>query len=1542
MRSFLHAIVGLVACVLVASSVSAQGQATPRVGQWSLGTGSTPGKGPASPVTVSPALDFAANVPGVVSGGLVTQIRNTTRQAVTVTAIDTRGQDAAAFSVSFGPTLPFVLAPGASEPVTVTFLAPVKGGYLAELDVRTAQAPQTPATARLFGAGIGPVTQEYLINAGGPEYTDSIGRIWNADFGYDGGYVYFPFAGPVAGTTDPLPFIAQRQGGFAYELPVLTPGVYRVLLHFAELEAPAPGINVVDVFAEGVVALDDLDVTGEAGFKTALKKKIEVNVQDGALSLDLLPVAGEASLAGLEVNAVPFLDASPTQVAFGAVSSGGSSQLVVTLTNIGADTLSFGSIELNQGAAGTAESMTLDFDGGTYVGAFFDQLWPVSTVLAPGASTPLQITFAPSSQQYDDVVVELNGNFGTLQLPVSGLGGHVGDPYLHVVIDAEPVTVDYDGDGFEDVVLDGSQSHTHEPGMSLVGYLWEEGTTTLGTNPVEVVSFPVGTHAVDLTISDDDVPAKSLQGSAQLEVVALDDIPGVLVRYFDATPGSASDLLFSVPAGADYAEILGDLRVDGNESIGASPFSNDVLVTMSAEVTVPAGVYDFQVTGGSQRVLFLEGLQLVGPVPVPAGTYGLEARFAVDNASQVPLEVLVSQDGGPFGTFDPTWLSHDQTGLLPTINSMPTIGTSLGGNTIQIDGIGFFPTDQVVVEWGATELSGASLDAVAADSISFLSPPGTGTIAVQVRTPQGTSNSRPFSYNISGPVPIDFDVVNTISMTSPSTGAWGPDGRFWVGRLDGKVTAIEFDDSYGVLSQTTYDGVSTTDEDTILGLAFDPHDTTPRVYVAHSETFAWGGTTITGPAPFIGKVSLLEGPTYDAATLTPVVTGLPSSNHDHLINGIEFDNNGDLLICVGGNTNAGVKHPNSGDLVESPLSAAILKAETSRPDFDGAITHVLSADGVTPTDDQRDGEICDVAGGHVTVQAHGVRNAYDIAYTTSGRLYAADNGPNNGFGAASTGPSSETSDPGDLDELLLIEYGNYYGSANRSRGRTDPRQDIYRGTSEPDIPGVFTQALATLPSSTDGLVEYRAQTFQGQMRGDLLAQKWGGFLKRLELSDDGRSVVAQSDITTFTGALDVEVGPGGAILAMSDGSNNLKVLVPDDLSATGLVVQDVTPWRAPATGGQLFVLGGVGFGNIANTTVTFDGIAAGLTSVTPTRIVGTVPAHPSAPYAPVDITVTVGGIQQHSLVDGFKYLPPPGTEIGFWEDLPTAPASLGEVAAAEVDGILYLMGEGSSSTFRYDILNATWLSNAATRPFPGHHQSVEVIGGKLYVIGGLVFGAEGKVQIYDPGTDSWSTGSPMPWAGGSVSTAAIGGKIYAAGGIVGSTTVSNHAVYDPLLDSWTALAPMPAGRNHAAAATDGTLFYVFGGRDGGNFVTNGYDDLQVYDPGTDTWAWSGDGVSGLAPLPQYRGGMGRAVWYRSEFYVFGGETQSGPGAVAGNVYDRVDVYDPATNTWRPEAPMPTPRHGVYPVLFQSRMFLAGGGTVAGFSTSDVFDVFTRQ
>lgn len=300
--------------------------------------------------------------------------------------------------------------------------------------------------------------------------------------------------------------------------------------------------------------------------------------------------------------------------------------------------------------------------------------------------------------------------------------------------------------------------------------------------------------------------------------------------------------------------------------------------------------------------------------------------------------------------------------------------------------------------------------------------------------------------------------------------------------------------------------------------------------------------------------------------------------------------------------------------------------------------------------------------------------------------------------------------------------------------------------------------------------------------------------------------------------------------------------------------------------------------------------------------------------------------------------------VNAWDAAAAMPVALGETAGGVIGSKLYVVGEGSNATLAYDITQGTWSSATALarRPFPGSHHAAEVVNGKLYLFGGFGGSSEGRVQIYDPAANRWSVGASMPFMAGSASSATIGGKVYVAGGIVGGATTNRAARYDPATNAWAELAPMPRGRNHAAASTDGKRLYVFGGRGAGsgdaNTVANGFDTVQVYNPATNKW-WSSDiGGSTLRPLPQARGGMGRAVYVNGEFYILGGETLTGTGATPDGVYSRVDIYNPAKNTWRLGPPMPTARHGIYPVLFANRVYTAGGGVRAGASRSAVFEI----
>ncbi len=1130
------------------------------------------------------------------------------------------------------------------------------------------------------------------------------------------------------------------------------------------------------------------------------------------------------------------------------------------------------------------------------------------------------------------------------------------NPLLHAVILAPDTVVDYDGDGSEAVPLDGGDSHTHEIGHALTAWKWKSNGVPLASGAQVSVPLPHGSHEIVLLIEDDAVPPHTLIDLHTVAVVPGTAVPGVMARYHDSGAADPATLLDAVPAFADWAEVLGQMQVGGGSgTVGGSPFTGNVLAVLRADVVLPAtGNYAFVASGGSDRRLFVDGLPASGPLQLAAGSHEVEARFAVPTLAALPASVSLAAAGGAPAIVGGTGTSHDQTALPPVLNLLaPNAGTTAGGNAIVIEGLGFFPAAQVQVNWGGQPLGAAQGLSITPTRIEFASPPhAAGTIAVSVQTPHGTSNAQDFSYSGGGPVPVDFASVFSMGLQSPTSGEFGPDGRLYVTTLHGELKALSFDDDWQLLAIDTYPGVSGLVNHESLGLTFNPHDPPfpVRVYVSHADLYADGGGAVAGPSAYRGAVSVLTGPNFDAPV--PLVTGLPQSNSGHAVNGLQFDHNGDLLLAVGCNTNAGVAALAMGNLPESPLSGAVLKALTSESGFNGAV-HYVDIAGGAPNDDQRFGESVVVApGSHVFVHAPGLRNPYDLVYTTSKKLYATDNGPNLAYGPASTGPTSQGPNPDEPDELLHVEADNYYGSANRARGHFDPRQDIWRDPWQPSLPNTFTQALAVLPSSQDGIAEYRADTFGGQLRGQLIVQKWQGGASRVRLAPDGRSVAEVLPILPPTGALDIVPGPGGALVALDQFGGRIEVLAPVDLAAGAMDALDIFPWRAPPTGGAPFVIGGRGFGALANTSVTIGGLPAAVTSVSATRIFGLLPPQPAPGTELLDVVVVSNG--HVSVLDAaFRFLmPAPGLEPGDWGggsssgggELPFA----GGAAATVLGGVLHAFVAGQPATLRLDLMAPAgeWTADGAARPFPGGSHAVEEVGGRALLVGGLGFGSEGRVQIYDPAENRWSVGSQLPWPGGAVATAVIDGRLYAAGGLSNGGAVSFAARYDALSDSWAPLPPLPLPRHHAAGGTDGSRFFVFGGTVGdGSSISAGTRDVQVYDPQSGQWSTDQSPGSTLAPLPTPRSGAGRAVRWQGELYLFGGLTlpgsSSGGGVLPSGLIERVDVYDPSSDSWRVEAPLPTPRHDHGTAIFQGRIFVVGGYG-QGNAPSAVVEEFTRQ
>lgn len=289
------------------------------------------------------------------------------------------------------------------------------------------------------------------------------------------------------------------------------------------------------------------------------------------------------------------------------------------------------------------------------------------------------------------------------------------------------------------------------------------------------------------------------------------------------------------------------------------------------------------------------------------------------------------------------------------------------------------------------------------------------------------------------------------------------------------------------------------------------------------------------------------------------------------------------------------------------------------------------------------------------------------------------------------------------------------------------------------------------------------------------------------------------------------------------------------------------------------------------------------------------------------------------------------------------PVALGEVSAGILGNKLYVVGQGARVTLEYDIAGGLWHTvPSGGRPAIGNHHAAEVVNGKWMLFGGLGGASEGIVQVFDPLTGVWVLGPRMPFAAGASASAAIANRVYVAGGIVENRTTASTAMFDTETQQWSTVAPMPRPRNHAASATDGSKLYVFGGRGPGsgdsNVVANGFDDVQIYDPINNRWTVSDGGALSPKPMPFPRGGMGKAIYLDGEFWVIGGETESGVGATPQKTFARVDIFNPVRNEWRVGPPLNTARHGIFPVLHDGRVFVAGGGVMAGHSSSAILEV----
>ncbi len=227
-----------------------------------------------------------------------------------------------------------------------------------------------------------------------------------------------------------------------------------------------------------------------------------------------------------------------------------------------------------------------------------------------------------------------------------------------------------------------------------------------------------------------------------------------------------------------------------------------------------------------------------------------------------------------------------------------------------------------------------------------------------------------------------------------------------------------------------------------------------------------------------------------------------------------------------------------------------------------------------------------------------------------------------------------------------------------------------------------------------------------------------------------------------------------------------------------------------------------------------------------------------------------------------------------------------------------------------------WVSRAPM-PTPRSWAPAVVEGRKIYVVGGCsspvpqqYYNAVATLEVYDPATNTWQQLAPMSMPRVGPAVAALNGKIYVFGGFNRNTWSANSSVeiYNIATNRWTTGASMPTPRSWARAVVLDNKIYVLGG------VGYGYrGDVEVYDPATNTWE-----TKASFSRERY---LHAAVAYNGKIYIIGGDSwEQG----YNEVWDDIQEYDPSTNTWTRKTPMPSPANGLDAVAVNGKIYVLGG------------------
>lgn len=1067
-----------------------------------------------------------------------------------------------------------------SGPLTLAFTSTANNAFVSTIDISPGGTSTTTAPPSTTTSGTSTSTSAGQL----PSVDLDAGSAADTGSNVLGASSKYVTTGSIANTDDDAVFLSHRYGkSFTYSFPLL-PGTYNVSLGFAEIFALNCALDkrvfTVDINGQAVPEFAGFDVFKEVGCQTAVVKTVQATVSE---------VSGPLTIKFLAV----------TQNAFIA------------------------SIKITPAADQCVSNST----GGTNNGQDH------RAHAVPGEYPPRPNADSPTSY------------------------------------------IDSNGDGVETVLVDGTKSHSHYQDLSdpnnpvsgeIVKYKWTDIATNevLANTATFTKNFPLGTTRLLLEVTDNTCDVATAETTV---TVTGSQLVGKTYCYYYTNPqipdsgGAAADpnkpffaqertgFSGALAAPAEVQSAKYSVRCTFFYQASAASAATTISISTASSGTA-------RVFKGNQAVLD----SVITPsaqIALAAGLTEFEVVYLRDDVTKPGTLTMQVNGTNMAGSL----LSFDRNTVLPVLKAAsPNVSSVTGGVKVQVTGYGFYITPDVKFGSVSTKADTADLTPT---TFSVTTPAvQAGVTNLTASTPaSGTSNALPFTFGNSTADPIKFNrsvVLEQSGQVAPNglttcIAVWGD--SWYLGTIGGKIIKLTVNANMVVTSRCTTPALvdsevlsptGTPAQVDILGIAFSPTDTVGKPYVSSAVLFWFYGDNVDTSNTMVWRNGHIDQFKPSGSCLVfdkHIVSGLPVSDHDHSVNGLDFDQNGNLLASVGGVTNMGLPSASFGNIWETPLSAAMIKVQLSLgASFNGVVQYDQDLPNIKKAKK---------ISGDVSLFATGLRNSFDLCFTSKGEIYATDNGPNSGYGDRPISCEQDDSDlPADninvtglvsfrrVDKVVKVTQGAWFGHPNLNRNECmyiDPFTDK-DGYGHPPASN-YVNELATLTSSINGICEYTASHFGGQFKGEIIISSYApggtGVVYRMKPGSKPQNLDSE-----WSG-LSVAQGFWGEIIMPRVAKKDFHVLLPDYPAPAGLSARVVTPYRGGKAGNLVVTITGHNFGTAP--TVTIDGkpcpvVAGSVAETSRGSILKCTTPPASAGKELVNVVVSSGG-QSSTITDGFMY-----------------------------------------------------------------------------------------------------------------------------------------------------------------------------------------------------------------------------------------------------------------------------------------------------------------